>query len=159
MAYGTGAGTQFFYCANPGVIAEDISGYEALVWVKLTGVETVSEFGDAAQAITFNILDEGRTRKVKGPRDAGDITVTCAHDPLSASQAAMKGFSDTDYSYAFKALLADAADANDTDSVFYFSGKVMSARLAAGETTAERRRVFVIGIDTAVLEDTGEAVS
>ena len=104
-----------------------------------------------AQAVNFNLLKEGRTRKVKGPRDAGDITVTCAHDPLSASQAAMVGFAGTSYSYAFKVVLADAADANDTDSTFYFAGKVMSARLAAGETTTERRRTFSVGIDTEVL--------
>lgn len=159
MAYGTGEGTTVYYCETAGPTADTISEYAALTWVELSGVETISEFGDAAQAVNFNLLKEGRTRKVKGPRDAGDITITCAHDPLSTSQAAMVGFAGTSYSYAFKVVLADAADANDTDSTFYFAGKVMSARLAAGETTAERRRNFVIGIDTEVLEDTGEAVS
>lgn len=159
MAYGSGSGTKFYYCATAAPTADTVSEYAALTWVELTGVETVGEFGDAAQQGSFNLLAEGRTRKFKGAYDAGDIEVVCAHDPLSASQAAMRGFSGTPFNYAFKVLTADGADANDTDSVFYFAGKVMSARYANGDTNTERRRTYQVAIDTEVLEDTGEAVS
>jgi hypothetical protein len=159
VAYGTGEGTAFYYCVTAGPTADTVSEYAALTWVELTGVETIGEFGDAAQAVSFNLLKEGRTRKVKGAKDAGDIAVQCVHDPLSASQAAMKGFAATKFNYAFKVLLADGADANDGDSVFYFAGKVMSARLNVGDTNTPTRRTYNIAIDTEILEDLGEAVS
>lgn len=159
MAYSSGEGTKFYYCATPAPTADTISEYAALTWVELTGVETIGEFGDAAQAVSFTLLAEGRVRKLKGARDAGDIQVQCAHDPLSASQAAVKGFADTNYSYAFKTVLSDAADANDTDSVFYFAGKVMSSRLNPGDANTPTRRTYNIGIDTEVLEALGHAVS
>lgn len=159
MAYGTGEGTKVYYCTTVNPTVTTTSQYAALSWVELTGVESIGEFGDQAQAVTFNLLAEGRTRKVKGPRDAGDIAVTCAHDPLSSSQNAMVGFEKTPFNYAFKVLTADGADANDTDSVFYFKGKVMSAKLAAGETTAERRRVFGLAIDSEIVEVASTPVS
>lgn len=159
MAYGTGSGTKFYYCTTVNPTADTISEFSALTWVELTGVETIGEFGDNAQLATFNLLAEGRVRKLKGAKDAGDITVTCAHDPLSASQAAMVGFSALPYSYAFKVLAADGADANDTDSAFYFIGKVMSAPYVPGDANTPNRRNYNVAIDTQVWEDIGDAVS
>lgn len=159
MAYSSSEGTKFYYCTTASPTADTLSEYAALTWVELTGVETIGEFGDTAQAVTFNLLAEGRVRKLKGAKDAGDITVSCVHDPLLTSQAAMKGFADTKFNYAFKALLADGADSNDTDSVFYFTGKVMSAPLNIGGANDPTRRNYNIAIDTTVLEDIGEAVS
>lgn len=159
MAYSTGEGAKFYYCVTAGPTADTVSEYAALTWVELTGVESVSPFGDSAALVAFNLLAEGRTRKLKGPKDAGDCEVVCAHDPLSASQQAMKGFAATKFNYAFKALLADGADANDGDSVFYFAGKVMSAPINVGDASNPTRRTYNIAIDTEVLEDIGEAVS
>ncbi|MGA0604858.1 phage tail tube protein [Phenylobacterium sp. VNQ135] len=159
MAYSSGSGTKFYYCTTAGPTAATVSQYAALTWVELTGVETIGEFGDSSQSVTFNLLSEGRVRKLKGARDAGDVQVVCAHDPLSSSQAAMKGFAATSYNYAFKVLTADGADANDTDSVFYFTGKVMSAPFNPGDANTPARRTFNIAIDTEVLEDLGDAVA
>lgn len=159
MAYASGTGTKFYYCATANPTADSVSEYAGLTWVELTGVETIGEFGDNAQLVTFQLLAEGRTRKLKGAKDAGDIQVVCAHDPLSTSQAAMKGFAGTPYTYAFKVLAADAADGNDTDSAFYFQGKVMSAPFNPGDANTPARRTYNVAIDTEVLEDLGEAVS
>lgn len=159
MAYATGEGTKFYYCATANPTADTISEYAALTWVELVGVETISEFGDSAAAVNYTLLAEGRVRKGKGAKDAGDITVTCIHDPLVASQQAMVGFSKTKFNYAFKEVAADAADGNDTDSVFYFAGKVMSARYNRGDANNPSRRNYVIAIDTEILEDPGNAVS
>lgn len=159
MAYGTGSGTKFYYCATAAPAADTISEFGALTWVEVTGVETIGEFGDSAQTVSFNLLAEGRVRKVTGAKDAGDIEVVCAHDPLSTSQTAVKALAGNGFNYAFKVLTADGADANDTDSVFYMIGKVMSARFAPGDTNTERRRTFAIAIDSEIYEDAGDAVS
>lgn len=157
--YASGTGTKFYYCTTVNPTADTVSEYAALTFVELTGVETIGEFGDQAQLVTFQLLGEGRTRKLKGAKDAGDIQVVCAHDPLSTSQAAMVGFAALPYSYAFKVLAADGADANDEDSAFYFTGKVMSAPFNPGDANTPARRTFNIAIDTAVVEDIGAAVS
>jgi hypothetical protein len=159
MAYSTGAGTQVFYCVTPTPPAATKSAYAALTWVELSGVETVSEFGDTSADVSFNLLKENRARHLKGPDDGGDLTIVCAHDPLSTSQAAVVGFRKKPYAYAFKVMTADGADDNDVDSVFYFQARVMSARLAVGEGTTESRRTLVLGIDTEVIEALGTVVS
>lgn len=159
MAYTTSAGSKVYYCATVNPTAATTSAYAALTWVELTGVESVGAFGDTSQAVTFDLLAEGRTRKLKGSRDAGNMAINCVRDPLSASQAAMVGFEATAFSYAFKVLLADGADANDTDSAFYCTGKVMDAPVNVGGPNDPTRRTFNVAIDTAIFEARGAAVS
>jgi hypothetical protein len=56
-------------------------------------------------------------------------------------------------------VLADAPDENDTDSVMYFRGKVMSSRLSVGGANAVVTRTFGIAIDSEIIEVPTEAVS
>ncbi|WP_091739845.1 hypothetical protein [Phenylobacterium immobile] len=152
MAYSTGAGAQVFYSATPNSTVSTVSAYAALTWTELTGVESIGEFGDQVQAVTATLLAEARVRKAAGIADAGDLTITVLQDPLSASQNAVRAMVGNNFSYPIKVLLADGADANDTDSIFYFRVKWMSARLNPGDGNSNIRRNFVGAIDSAIVE-------
>lgn len=140
--------------------ANTASAYAALSpYVQVGEVETLGEFGDSSQAVTFLSLTDARVRKLKGANDAGDIALTVANDPLNAGQIAMVAASNTQFSYAFRVTLNDGADGNDTDTVLYFRGKVMSRRLNVGGANDITKRSFTIGIDSAIVEVPSQVVN
>lgn len=139
--------------------ADSETDYSALSYTEIGEVESVGEFGDQASTITFTSLADARVRKRKGVRDAGDLNVVCANDPLDAGQIAAIAAQLTEFTYAFKIELADAADANDTDSTFYFRALVASARLSIGAANEMVKRNFALLIDSAVLELPSEVVA
>ena len=117
MSINSSAGTKLYICATANPTATDSSTYAALTWVEVNEVETIPEFGDAASAITYTSLSDSRVRKLKGAYDAGSLSVTMAHDPSDAGQTDCATAALTPYSYAFKVVAADAANASATDSV------------------------------------------
>lgn len=155
---GTSAGTRV-YIGPVNNTADDESAYAALTWVEIGGVETISEFGDSAQIVTFQDLAQSRVQKFKGADDAGDITITCANEPRDAGQIAMIAASKTKFNYAIKVVVADAPDSNDTDSTFYFRGPVSSRRVIVNGANDVTRRNFVVAINSEIVEVPSEAVS
>lgn len=139
--------------------AATASAYAALSYIEIGDVESVSEFGDQAQTITAQTLGDARLRKRKGVRDAGDITITVLNNPLDNGQKAAIAAEATEFTYAFKVVLADGADSNDTDSVFYFRALVSSARLSGLQPNEIIKRTFVALIDSAIIESPSTAVS
>lgn len=139
--------------------ANDETAYELLTYVKVGEVETLGEFGDSAQDVTFTSLDDARVRHLKGAFDAGTLPLTCANDPADDGQVDLIAASRTKFSYAFKVVLSDAADANDTDTTLYFRGKVMTRRLAVGGANDVTKRAFTIGIDSEIVEIPSEVVA
>ena len=159
MAEGsTGAGARI-YVGPVNTTADTTSAYSGLSYVEVGSVESIGEFGDSAQSVSYMTLADGRVKKAKGGKDAGDVTVTCIHDPLDAGQNAMITAEGTSFEYAFKVVLADAADTNDTDSTFYFRARVMSKRLNPGDNNTVIKRTFVLGINSEPVEDLSQAVS
>lgn len=144
--------------APPNAAADTLSEYEALTWTEIKEVETIGEFGDAATTIEFTALGDARVRKRKGVRNAGDLAVTVANDALDPGQQAAIDAEKTEFVYPVRIVLADAADANDTDSAFYFKALVASARLNIGGANEMIRRAFAFLIDTAILEDPSTVV-
>jgi hypothetical protein len=157
MAIASTTGAKIYI--GPVTAAATVSAYAALSYTEIKNVESISEFGDQAAAVNFTSLSDSRVRKRKGVKDAGDITVVCGHDPLDPGQLAVLTAEGTDFAYAIKVVLADGADANDTDSTFYFHALVMSERLNIGSANEIIKRNFVLAIDTAVLASLSTAVS
>lgn len=152
MAIASSTGAKI-YIGPANSTADDHTTYVALTpYTEVKEVESIGEFGDQASTITFTSLGDARTRKRKGVRDAGDLNVVAANDPLDAGQKLMIAAQATDFSYAFEVLLADGADANDTDSTFYFRALVSSARLNVGAANNIIKRNFAVLIDSQVIE-------
>jgi hypothetical protein len=150
MAIASTTGAKIYI--GPTTPASTASAYAALAYAELGEVESIGEFGDQASTITFTSLGDGRVRKRKGVRDAGDLSVMVANDPRNPGQIAAIAAEKTSFTYAFKIVLEDAPDSNDTDSTFYFHGLVSSARLNIGAANEIIKRAFSVLIDTAIIE-------
>ncbi|MBP8062387.1 MAG: hypothetical protein KAY29_00815 [Brevundimonas sp.] len=144
---------------GPVTAAATVSAYAALTWVEIGGVESIGEFGDAAGQITFTGLSDGRVQKLKGAFDAGDIAVAAAWAPRDAGQIAARTAAGTKFDYAIKITLEDSPDANDTDSVFYFHAKVMSAKKAIGGANNILMENYNLAINTAIFASLSAPVS
>lgn len=159
MAIAASTNARVYVSTTANSTAATASQYGALSYTEIGTVESLGEFGDSASTITFTALADSRVRKRKGVRDAGDLNIVCANDPLDAGQRLMVDYEATEFTYAFRVVLADGADANDTDSTFYFRGLVSSARLSGLNSNEIIKRNFTVLIDSAVLEIESVSVS
>jgi hypothetical protein len=115
-------------------------------------VESISEYGDESADVSANVINEGRTRHAKGTRDAGTQTITCFLKPDDVGQIALKAAELTSNRYAIKVSPRDRLSGGGTDSITYYRGIVRSARKGALSANDPQRIVFMIGIDSALVE-------
>lgn len=163
MAIHKTAGTTFFI--GPVLIPDDYEGitndaglaiFEAIVdadWEELHEIESFGDLGDNADIATFAAVDDRRTVKLKTTRDAGTMTIVCAHDPLDDGQIAMEAAEREDYNYAFKMVLADKRAAEYSPSTKYFGGMVMSRQVNLGGVQDITKVTFNLAVNTAVFDD------
>ncbi|WP_297803403.1 phage tail tube protein [uncultured Brevundimonas sp.] len=144
---------------GPTTAASTASAYAALAYKEIKNVETIGGFGDTASVIEFTSLGDARVRKRKGVRNAGDMTITVANDPLDQGQRAVVAAEATEFPYAFKVVLADGADSNDTDSTFYFHALVGGVPLSDLSANEIVKRAFSLLIDSPIIEVPSTAVS
>lgn len=141
------------YIAGAHAAATDTSAeYGALTWVEVKSVTNLGDFGDEASAITVDLVGEGRTRKLKGTRNAGEMAVTCAWDALDPGQIAVRAAEKESFAYSFKLEANDKADANDTSSIFYFGALVRSARRTQGGPNDVVSMAMNLDVTTEILE-------
>lgn len=127
--------------------------YKALTpWVEIGEITDLGEFGDEAEQILVRTINRGRVRKLKGTRDAGQMTIACADDPLDPGQIALKAAEKTPFNYAFKVEASDAPSEDYANSVYYFRAKVSSSRLSSGGPDDVRTRNFNVDIDSEITE-------
>lgn len=134
------------------------SAYVSLSYTAIGGVETFSDHGPEGAVVTHTPLATGITRQLKGATNPGNITITCADDPLDAGQILMITYAGTRRLYPMKIVAADGADSNDTDTAVYFGVRVLSAKATRGADGVSKR-VFVCAIDTPEHEVLSTAVS
>lgn len=101
--------------------------FDGQSWVEISWVESIGAFGDESSEITFDAIGEGRTIKLKGVRNAGNLALVVGADYTDAGQAALRAGEATPDDYAFKVEFDDAP-AGGTPSKRYFIAKIMSAR-------------------------------
>jgi hypothetical protein len=149
----TASGTRVFIGAAATSVIDTIAEFEAISgWTEIGLVESVGEYGDQANKVTFEAVGDGRVRKSKGARDAGTLAIVCGHDPTDAGQAALIAAEATNNNYAFKVILPDGP-VGYSDTIQYFRGLVMGKRLNVGNNENIVRRNFSVEINSEVLED------
>jgi len=153
MTINATGGSRLFICTTPTTSADDVSAYAALTWVEVNEIESIAAFGDKASSITFTSLKDSRVRKLKGPRDAGDVDVVYGHDPVDAGQIALSAAQRTKFSYPIKVTISDAQDESAADSAFYFQAKISGVPINPGSATDVTKRTVTLGIDTEIVED------
>lgn len=133
------------------VFNDVLAEFEADSYIEVGELEDLGEFGDESEVVPFTSLGDGRVRKFKGPRDAGDMPVTVGDDTLDDGQAAMEAAEASPLDYNFKIVLNDARTLGGQNSVHYFYGKVMSKRRNVGQANNIVRRNFAVGINSPII--------
>jgi Phage tail tube protein, TTP len=134
MAIITASGTQVYIGPQvTDVQADTLIEFQALSgWTPIGLIESVGEFGDQANDVTFAAIGDARIRHAKGARDAGTMALVCAHDPLDPGQAALESAEQTKLNFAFRVTLPDTPGLTFTNTELYFRGLVSSRRKNIG---------------------------
>lgn len=132
----------------------DAAGYGALTYVKVCPLQNLGAFGTSFESVTFDDICTGLRTKIKGINDNGEMEVVAGYDDTDAGQIRLKlAVADTSTSnYHFKVTFPNKQNLTGTDSVFYFSGKVMSAVRTPGGASDVVTLNSTIGINSAIVE-------
>lgn len=128
--------------------------YEADSYTTIGEIESIGEFGDQRNAVTFASLGDGRMQKARGIADAGDTVIVYAHKTGDAGQAALvAGYQATSQAtdeFNFRVQLNDQISTNPTK--FYYRARVLSDRVLELTNDGVVRKQVTLAINTAVLE-------
>lgn len=132
--------------------AADLAAFESDTYKEVGEVEDLGEFGDESSLVTFASLNDGRMRKLKGIKDAGDMALVVAMDGDDAGQAALVAAEkdSTSAGYNIKVTLNDMGTTNPT--TFFFRAQVISNRLAVGGADNVIRRNVTLAITSEIFE-------
>lgn len=141
-----------FDISDAGQKAAVLAEFEADSYVEVSEIESLGEFGDTAEEIKFTSLANSRTRKLKGPFDAGNVSVTVGDDPSDEGQIAMIAALAQKFDYNFKVISPDALTLGGTGTIEYFYGKVMTKAKNIGNASNVIRRSLTVGINSPIID-------
>jgi len=152
MTVNTAGGSRLFIGSPNGDRNSVLADYLADSYIEVGEIEDLGDMGDESERITFTALSDGRVRKFKGPRDAGEMPIVVGDDPTDEGQIAMEAAEAEPFDYNFKVVLNDALTIGGTDSEHYFIGKVFSKRRNVGNASNVVRKNFAVGINSAITD-------
>lgn len=100
MGVGPAAGSKLFIGTTASNPATD-------TYIEVGNISNMGEFGPTYTPITFDSLGDRLTKKFKGQRDAGNLSLTLGRSPSDAGQAALIVARDLDFDYNIKVTLND----------------------------------------------------
>lgn len=129
MAIYATAGSKVFIGQPKSAQSADLvaADFAAQSWVEIGWLESIGAFGDESSEVTFDAIGEGRTQKLKGIRNAGNMELVCGIDYTDQGQATLRGAQTEIFDYAIKVQFDDAPSGG-TPSLRYFVAKVMTTR-------------------------------
>lgn len=120
-------------------------------WTQVGWMENIGAFGDESASVTFDAIEQQRTQKLKGTRNAGDMAVVCGIDFSDAGQIALRAAEQTPNNYAFKVLFNDMPTGGTAPSERYFVGLVMSARETLDTANNVMKLNTTIGVNSNIV--------
>lgn len=129
-------------------VEADFSGES---WVAISWVENIGSFGDEAAEIAFDAIGEGRTQKLKGNRNAGNMEVVVGADYADTGQNALRAAEATPDDYAFRVEFDDLPPGGTAKSQRYFVAKVMTAREVLDGANSVIKMNATLGINSNVV--------
>lgn len=110
--------------------ADFVAGdFSTETWTEITGLESLGSVGDTSEEIAQAVVGEGRTKRIKGTRNAGAMEVVMAINYADAGQQALLAAEKTPDDYAFRVAFNDApAGGSPSERMFIAKvGSVMEA--------------------------------
>lgn len=152
MSINTGAGTRIYIGPRltadlPKDHAAAIALLAALAYVEVGEVESIGDYGDTINDVTFSALASGRATHLKGLADAGTVELSIGFDAGDAGQLALvTAFLDrSQFDYPIKVEYVDGL-------VDYFAAKVMSNKKTGVSVESVVKRTVTLGINSEIYE-------
>ena len=138
----------------PSVVDPPINAaaYAALTWTEVTLVESIGAYGDESAVITAAALADGRMRKAKGARDAGNSEIVLFPVDDDPGQIALKTAEGSYGQYPIKVQLANKLTEAGVNGIDYFTALVASERKEVGANDNIVRERFNLAITSAVTQ-------
>ncbi len=127
-----------------------LGDYAGQSWTQIGWMENIGAFGDEAASVTFDAIEQQRTQKLKGTRNAGDMQVVCGIDYEDAGQVALRAAEGEPNNFAFKVEFNDAP-VDGTPSERYFIALVMTAREALDAANNVMKLNATLGINSNIV--------
>lgn len=148
------AGTKLFIGAAKAFNGTDFTATDfttgAPTWTEVGGTTNLGSSGDTSELITSNHINNARTRKLKGTKNAGSMSVVCDLDYADPGQIAVIAAEKAKETYAFKIQFNDAP-AGGTPSERYFVALVMSAGEQLDEANNTMKLSAALEIDSNIV--------
>lgn len=130
------------------------SDFTSVVWTQIQGWTQMGAYGDARSLTTSDQIDSGRTKKAKGPRNAGSMQNNFDAAPTDPGQLALLAAVDVDDAYPFKIELNDkpASGTAPAASQRLFTALVMGVPEQGGTATAARTIQATLEIDSNIVQ-------
>lgn len=150
MTINTASGARLFIGTQNSDRNTQLADYQADSYIEVGEIEDLGEFGDESERVKFTSLQDGRTRTLKGPRDAGEMALVVGDDMLDEGQIALEAAEASPLDFNFKVILNDAQTIGGDGSNHFFIGKVFTKRRNVGQANNVVRRNFAIGINSGI---------
>lgn len=154
MSFKTGTGSTFAIGTTLAAANGTQAEYEADSYTTVSEIESVGEFGDAREIVTFASLGDGRRQKARGIADAGDVPVVYADKTGDAGQLAIEAaFAVTSQAadeFNFRVQLNDSLGSNPT--TYYFRARITELRVQGLSNDNAVLIRAMVAINTAVLK-------
>jgi hypothetical protein len=131
------------------------SEFTAQSWVAISWVENLGQVGDESSEIAFSVIENPRTQKLKGVRNAGNMALIVGQDYQDDGQSLMIAAERQPYSYAFKLLFNDKPSPGTSGSIRYFIAQVMSAREQFDTVNNVIKVAFTLGVNSNIVHING----
>jgi hypothetical protein len=137
--------------AGAGTIVGD---FTSDTYVAVANIKDLGEAGSKATIVEGKYIDQTYTRKAKGSRDNGTMTIVVDRDSADAGYAALIAAEKTSNAVNFKVELNDkpSSGASPKPSTFYFKAIVASAVNKFGGTDDMVQTTFELAISGAIFE-------
>lgn len=126
------------------------SDFDGNSWIEIGWLENIGQFGDESAEITFDAINQARTQKLKGTRNAGNMELVMGIDTADLGQIALRAAEATPYDYGFKVEFNDESTGG-TPSVRYFIAKVMTAREQLDTANNVVKMAATLGINSNIV--------
>lgn len=131
----------------------DASGYNGETWTEIEDVEDLGEVGDNSELVSFAAVNDGRRRKFKGVKDAGDMALVLGYNGGDAGQIALRAAEAQPFNYNFRIDMTDQSAGSPANPTrLYFRAKVMSATFRMGTVGDVVRSGVQLAVDSAIVQ-------
>ncbi len=126
-----------------------ITAFQGLNYTQVGTIENMGEFGRLFETVTFNSISSGRTLKLKGPYNDGQMQLGLGADLSDAGQILLEayGLATDQNTYPFQIQIVGS---DPSWAFVYFGVKVMSFRFNLGQANSVIRATVQSEVNTTV---------